>query len=254
MILLHRATPFAIALCLAAGFFAVTSLKVHPVVGLGMALLAQWVLLSRLVGFKPRTFSYWYFVGTPSVFVLSSFGLYLFLEYPTERAVLAVLTSVLVFFFAEHLFNYVHIPANYQAYGIEHLSLALNVLTMFFLGAVGFGLRLFLQLSLGVLSGGFFLMSAFVIYGTLWVSKVDHKKALPYALAGAVLTTELFSVVTFLPTGFYTNAALIALFFYLFLGFTRAHFTEQLTRAVTQRYLAVSSILFAVIVGTARWI
>ena len=254
MILLHRATPLVIALSIAAGFFAVTSLGVHPITGLSAMTVVVFLLLSRLVGFHPRTFQYWYFIGTPVLFLSSACGLYLFLEYPAERTALVLVCALLVFFFCEHLFQYVHIPANYQAYAIEHLSLVLNVLTVFFLGAFGFGLRMFLQLSLLQLSLGFFLASAFVVYGTLWVSKVDHGKAWPYALAGAVLTTELFSVITFLPTGFYTNAAVLALFFYLFLGFTRAHFVDQLTPAVSRRYLMIGSLLFAAIVGTAQWV
>jgi len=254
MILIHRATPLVIALCIAAGFFAVTRLSVNPIVGLGVTSAIVFALLSRLVGLRPRTFQYWYFVGTPVLFLLSACGLYLFLEYPAERVALVLVCALLVFFFGEHLFHYVHIPASYQAYAIEHLSLVLNVLTVFFLGAFGFGLRMFLQLPLLALAAGFFLAIAFVVYGTLWVSKVEHRNAWPYALAGAVLTTELFSVITFLPTGFYTNAAVLALFFYLFLGFTRAHFVDQLTPSVSRRYLLIGSFLFATIVGTARWV
>lgn len=254
MILLHRITPFFIGLTIALGFVAVATLGVHPAVGLSVPFVLVAILLARLVGGSVRHFSFWYFVGTPLLFLGSSFGLLFFLEYPTERAGLAVITSLMVFFFAEQLFSYVHTPANYQAYAIEHLSLAMNVITLFFLSAVGFGLRLFLQLPLYLLAPVFLVVAAFAIYGTLWVSKVEHKQALPYALAGAILTTELFSVIMFLPTGFYTNAAMLALFVYLFLGLTRARFMDQLTRPTVQRYLVIGGGLFAAIVGTARWI
>lgn len=256
MILLHRITPFFIGLSVAAGFGVMALLK-GQWISLVLALVCWAVsvlLLARLVGWNVRSFQFWYLVGTPAVFSLSSYAAFLFLEHSAERVFLALLTALLVFFFSEHLFHYIHIPARYQAYAIEHLSLVLTVLTIFFLSSVGFGLQFLLQLPVAFLSLNFFLLSLFVIYGTLWVSKVDHGRAWPYAFAGAVLTTELFSVVTFLPTGFYTNAAVLALFFYLFLGFARAHFLDQLSRGVTQRYLLVGSVLLAMIVGTARWI
>jgi hypothetical protein len=254
MILVHRITPFFIGLSIALGFVMSTVLKWHPAVGFFTAVVATGLLLARLVGGSPRHFQFWYFLGTPLLFVVSSFGVLLFLEQRPEQALLAVVTSLLVFFFAEQLFSYLHTPANYQAYSIEHFSVGLNVLTIFFFSATAFGLRLFLLLPLPMLAACFFLAMFYLIFGTLWVSKVEMRHGLAYAGAGAVLATELFSVLAFLPTGFYTNAALLTLFTYLFLGLTRARFLDQLTKPVVRRYLVIGSGLFAAIIGTARWV
>lgn len=257
MILLHRITPFFVGLISALGFVALLTLSANPFYIFGSALLLVLLLLIRLVGFRPGHFSFWTFIGTPFLFLASSYFLFLFFEGRPEQISLAVCTSLLIFFFAEHLFNYLHLPGNYQAYSIEYLSLALNVLTIFFVSAAGFGLNILLQLQhLGVLvmSILFFLISLFVIYSTLWVSKVESKKTKRYAWAGAVLTTELFAVLTFLPTGFYTAAAILTLFFYLFLGLMRAHFLDKLSALVLRRYLLTSVILLVVVLIFSRWI
>lgn len=257
MILLHRITPFFIGLISALGFVLLLISPLPPLLVLGAALVLVLSLLIRLIGFRPGQFSFWNFLGTPFLFLLASYLLFLFFEDRPEQVGLAVCTALLVFFFSEHLFNYLHLPANYQAYSLEYLSLALHVLTVFFLSAAGYGLSILLQvrhLGLAVMSVLFFLIVLFVIYSTLWVSKVEGKKTKRYALAGAILTTELFAVLTFLPTGFYTSAAILTLFFYLFLGLMRAHFLDKLSKVVIRRYLLISAILLFVILIFSRWI
>ena len=160
----------------------------------------------------------------------------------------------MLFFYIEHLFHYLHLPTRYQAYTLEHLSLVLNILTIYFISVVGFGARMFLSIPLWFACVVFFLVAFFVIFDMLWVSKVEAKMAWPYAIAGTVLATEIFAAVSFLPTGFYVNAAILAVFFYLFLGLTRAHFLDALTHTLVRRYLAIASFLFVIIMGTAQWL
>jgi hypothetical protein len=254
MILIHRITPFFIGSAAAAGFLLMVRFGLDPRLGIPLTLLVVGVLFARLCQWQARSFQFWYLVGTPLVFLLSALGFLLFLESPSQRLVLSAVAGVGTLLFAELTFHYLHAPARYQPYSIEHLSLALNVVSMFFLGTVAFGMRMLLQLPLWQLAGAFAAVSLFVFYGTLWVSKVTGRAAFAYAAAGAVLATELFSVVTFLPTGFYTDAAMIALYLYVFLGLTRAHFLDKLSPTVTRRYLGVGAALLTAIVGTARWV
>lgn len=255
MILLHRITPFLIGIVTALGFVAILKLGMQPVVVMAVTALLVGALYVRLVGFAPRTFQFWMLTGTPFLFLLSSFGLLLFLERSLAQAVLAVVVSLFVFFFAEHVFSYIHVPVNYEAYAIEHLSLVINVASVFFVSVAAFGTRVFLTsyAPLWLLSVLFFVVSLFVIFGTLWASKVDVKQARVYAGCGALLVTEIFTAVTFLPTGFYTNAALIALTAYLFVGLTRAHFVESLSRTTVRRYALTAGLMLVAILGTAHW-
>jgi len=255
MILLHRITPFLIGIVTALGFAGLLSLGLHPFAVMGTVLLLVAVLYARLVGFAPRSFQFWMLFGTPLLFLFSSFGLLLFLERPLAQAGLGVFVSLFVFFFAEHVFSYVHVPVNYETYAIEHMSLVMNVASVFFVSVAAFGTRVVLTAfaPLWLLILVFFAVSLFVIFGTLWASKVDVGHARLYALCGAVIVTEIFMAVTYLPTGFYTNAALIALTAYLFLGLTRAHFVEKLSPSIVRRYVVTSTLLLAAILGTSQW-
>lgn len=256
MILLHRLTPPAIALVTAAGFLGLLYWPGSPFWPAGLSLGLAILLWARLNEWRARSFAFWVFLGTPAVFLLAALAQFFFLENDPVKFGLLSSATVLVFLWSEHLFNYLHLPANYQAYALEHLALALNVLTVFFMSASAFGLNLFLQPNFWGLAGivsGFFLLSMFIIYSTLWVSKVEHRQAWPYALAGAILITEFFSVLTFLPTGFYTNAAFVTVVFYVFLGLTRAFFMDKLSRTVYWRYVLVAAAIMGLVAGVARW-
>lgn len=255
MIIIHRITPFFIGLASALGFATLLTLQTNPLALMLIAVLAVGGLFVRLIGFAPKTFEFWMLLGTPLLFLVSSFGLLLFLENQTAAAALGAFVSLFVFFFAEHVFSYVHLPANYETYAIEHLSLVLNVASVFFVSVVAFGTRIFLTAyaPLWLLSALFFVVSLFVIFGTLWASKVSPSKARLYAVCGALLVTEIFLTVTFLPTGFYTNAAILSLIAYLFLGLTRARFVESLSKSTVQRYVGTGVVLLLVILGTAQW-
>jgi hypothetical protein len=254
MILFHRLSSFAIASVAAIGFFFLMSLMLHPYVVVVCTSFICALILARLLSWQARTFQFWHLLGTPLLLLISSFGPFFLLENTMVKIGLATLVVVFLFLFVEHVFSFIHLPASYQPFTLEYLSGLLHIISVFFLSVLGFGLSLFLQAPLWVLCSVFFFVLFFMVYATLWASKVDLSRARPYAFAGAVLTTELFAALTFLPTGFYTNAALLALGVYVFLGLSRAHALHKLSQEVLRRYLFVFIILFLIIALTSQWV
>lgn len=254
MILLHRITSFVLSLVCAMSFVALLLNWLHPVVAVVVCLVLCSLLLSRLLNWQVRTFQFWHLLGTPMLFLLSSFGLFFLLESSAVKIGLSVVVTFLLFLFVEHVFSFIHLPVNYQPFTLEYFSQLLHVLSIFFLATLGFGLRLFLQAPLWILSLSFFLVLAFIIYGTLWAGKVDPVKARPYALASALLITELFAAISFFPTGFYTNASFLALSVYVLLGLSRADALHKLSKEVLRRYVILGAVLTAIIALTSQWI
>lgn len=254
MILLHRISSFIMTLVVALGFTALALSWGSPLVIILLTVLLSTLILMRLVGWNITSFQSWYLVGTPMLFLLSSFGPLFLLEHPTAKIVLSVIVAVIFFVFAEQIFNFIHLPVNYQPFTLEYLSQLLNILSVFFLATFGFGLSAFLQAPLWALSSIFFLILFFIVYGTLWAGKVEPVRAREFAFAGAILTTEFFAALTFLPVGFYTNAAFLALGVYIFLGLSRAHALHKLSKQVTRRYVLTFIILTIAIASTSQWI
>jgi len=253
MILLHRLTPFAIGLAVALGFASLLRDWTGPFTALVATSAAVMLLCARLLRFHLRTFAFWNLLGTPVLYLLATFGLLLLMENPLFALLLAIVCILLVTLFYEYVFQYIHLPARYQPFSIEYLSLLLNVLTVFSLSSVAYGLLLLVQAPLFLLSLLFLLLAFFILYGTLIVSKAEESRARPYALSGAVLTTEVFVALAFLPSGLYTNAVLITLFFYFFLGLTRARVIGKLSASVLRRYLIVAAVLLLIVLASTNW-
>ncbi|TAL50075.1 hypothetical protein EPN81_03895 [Patescibacteria group bacterium] len=254
MILLHRISSFGVACVAVAGFLLLVFPPFHPYLIIFCTVFFSFLILGRLLAWQIRTFQFWHLLGTPLLLLLSSFGPFFLLERTMSKLALSVLVVALLFLFVEHVFSFIHLPVAYQPFTLEYLSGLLHILSVFFLSVLGFGLSLFLQTPLWLLSLIFFFILFFIVYGTLWVGKVDSQYAKPYAFAGAVLTTELFASLSFLPTGFYTNAAFLALGVYVFLGLSRAHAMHKLSKEVLRRYLIVFVALTTLIILTSQWV
>jgi len=254
MILFYRLSSFAVAILSGLGFASFFLGWVHPYVTIVLTVLCVGLILGRLLGWHVKTFQFWHLLGTPLLFLVSSFGPFFLLENNLSKILLSLIVVGLLFFFVEHVFSFTHLPINYQPFTLEYLSQLLHILSVFFVSILGFGLSLFLQTPLWFLSLLFFLILFFIVYGTLWVGKVDPIRARPYAFAGALLTTELFAALSFLPTGFYTNAAFLALGVYVFLGLSRAHALHKLSKEVLRRYISVFVVLTFVITLTSQWV
>jgi len=254
MLIFLRSIPWMIGVACAGGFFLVTrdvSLFV-PVV------LTLFVLLgffyARLIDLPRNDFGFWNFFLVPMVLLLASVFFFIFLEEPRSMLLLGGVLTVLELIYAEHLFAYFHQPSRYRVYTIERISLVLSVVTSFLMASSLFGLLILLQLPLWMIAPVFFLFSTFMVYGVLWVSKVDSARSATSSLLGGIVLTEVFIALSFLPVAHTTGAGLLTVFLYFFLGMSRADFMDRLTRQVFLRYLFFTFVVLAVILLTAKWV
>lgn len=254
MILLHRITSFAVALTVAIAYLVLIlwpTTNPGILVALGILLV---LLFARLLKWEVKRFSFWVFFGTPMFFVLSSVFFFLFLENNLLKTVLAIFVTFGAWLYAENIFAFYHLPSTYQPYALEYLSLVLYVASAFFFTSGSYGAQLFLLLPVWVPAIAVFWAVLFATVGVFWVSKVAQDQSVLFALSGAVMLTELYMVLALLPTSFIVNAAAFSVFLYLFLGLSRAHVLDKLTKVVLQRYLAVGAVLVLTILVTAKWV
>lgn len=254
MLVLLRMISWVAALLTLAGFFIAIRFPQATIPLLVILLLLVGLLIGRLVDLPRRSYGFWNFVLTPVVLLFSAEAFFLFLEdIQLERAV-GVVTAFLILVYAEHLFYYFHQPSRYRAYTIERMSVACHLATSFLLASTLFGLLIFVHLPLWVLAPVAFLGAVFLSFSTLWVSKVETERAFSFAVVGAVLFTEMFVAISFLSTSHLTDAALLTLFLYLFLGLVRASFMERLTFSVKMRYGVFAVVLFLAVILSAHWL
>lgn len=254
MIVFYRITPFLVALVALLSYAGFVFRVVHPFVAMGIGLLFMAVLLARLLRFQVQEFSFWFFLGIACLFFLSVFGMLFLFETLWVSVSLMVACSALLVLFTEFIFLYVHLPSRYQPFSLEHLASLLNLLSIFFFSSFAFATRLLIQLPLAFLAVLFFLLSFFLVYGVLWVTKAESFRSRLYAFFGAIILTELFVCITFFPTGFYTNAAFMTIFSYAFFGLTRTEALHKLTKDVARRYAFTAIFLIFLVGFSSKWL
>ncbi len=254
MILLHRFTPFAIAFAAALFFFSLifSPFSLWPI-SILCGLLVP-LLFARLLLFEFRRPAFWVFLGTPCLLLASSFSFFLLLESTSAKWVLAIMVVVALFLYAENVFAFYHLPSTYQAYSLEYLTLMMYMGSGFFFTSSAYMAQLFLELPLWVPAVAVFVSVLLATMAVFWVSKIGYETGLPFALVGAIILTQLYVVLAFLPTSFMTNAAVFTVSLSTYFGLTRAYVLEKLSPAVTRRYLAFGAFLLLLIFGTATWI
>ncbi|HBR80699.1 MAG: hypothetical protein UX09_C0046G0015 [Candidatus Uhrbacteria bacterium GW2011_GWE2_45_35] len=253
MLLLLRTFPILVALTVIAGSLALFWFPTQPFVVAGLALALLFILLSRLADWNFKKIDAWILLGIPFLLAVSSFFLLLFLEGNGMKILVITLATCLIWLFAENLFTYLHLPAAYQVNALEYLSLVVNVVSVYFFTTALFAVRLFLSAPLWKLVPFFALFVFALTAATFWVCKIEKEKVLVNSLGGTILFCELFVVFSFLPASFFSNAGLLTLFFYLFLGIVRSQLLEKLNKIVLRRYLVTVFIIALLIVWTARW-
>lgn len=254
MILFYRITPVAVSLVSAASFLGLSYRFGSPMLIMPLAFVMIFFLFARLCEWHMRIFRFWHFVGTPLVHLCAGFGIILLFEEPFFTLAIGIVVTVLLTLFAEFVFQYVHLPVAYQAYSLEYLTLIIHLMSIFFLSALGFGVRLLIQTPLFALIVFLAPIILFLIYGLCWVSKIENIRSKTFAIVGMFLWIECFVALTFLPSGFYTDAVIITLGFYLFAGLTRAELLRKLSTPVLRRYLIMGICVLFGIILTTQWI
>jgi len=253
MLVFLRTFPILIGLTIALGAMALFWFPAALFWVIGISLLVLFFLLSRLVDWKFKKLDTWALIGIPFLLAVSSFSLLLFVEGQNMKIIIISLATFLVWLFAENLFTYLHLPKAYQVNALEYLAMVVNVLSVYFFTTALFAVRLFLSLPLWLVVPVFVVLIFVAIATTLWACKISKERLLPYALGGTGLATELFVVFTLLPSGFFPNATLLTLFFYLFLGIVRAQLLNKLNKAVIKRYFLAVVLITILTIWTSRW-
>ncbi|MEK7183148.1 MAG: hypothetical protein AAB776_00785 [Patescibacteria group bacterium] len=253
MILLHRLTPFAISLLSAAGFGLLMWDPLDLKFLAAACFLLIPVLFARLLLWELRRPAFWVFLGTPSLLLLSSLMFFLIIESTLGAWAMALSVTLALALYAENLFAFYHLPSSYQAYSLEFLSLMCYMVSAFFFTGSAYMAQLFLELPLWIPAIATFLIVLLATVAVFWVSKIGFETGILFAVTGAIIMTQVYVSLSMLPTSFVTHAAAFTVFWYIYLGISRAHVLEKLTPAVVQRYAIIGCMLLGLIFGTATW-
>jgi hypothetical protein len=255
VIVLHRISVYLAALGIAVsyGLLLFASPLNLPIIPVAILLGVSALLVARLLRFEVKTPAFWVFFVTLFAFVLASLLFFFFLEGPVLKYATAIYVMFFSWLFLENLFIFYYLPASYQAYALEYVSLVLFISGMYFFVSGAFAAQSFLLLPFWLPTLIVFLWTLGSSLAVFWVSKVDFESSYLYALIGALCLAELYMVQSFLPISYMTNAAVFTVIYYVFLGLARAHVINKLNRTVIRRYSSIGVIFLLLLLLTTSW-
>ncbi|MBU1179681.1 hypothetical protein KJ885_01925 [Patescibacteria group bacterium] len=222
---------------------------VYVVLGLTLFIvLGMLVPKKRFLGGR----EFWHYLSGPLIFVWSSILLLLFFENIFFKHFFILGVAVYIFFYFENLFYYLVSGGKESSESFLRMTNMLGVVSIFFLAAGLYGVKTFIQLPIWLLNIIFFIFSAGLIYGSLWIIKQKFREVLWEVFIVALIISEFFLVIHFLPIGFYAGGAIVGVFYYIVAGILTNYLKNK--QIPYKRYVITGLILLFVIVLTARWV
>lgn len=255
MFLLRRSIPYISGLAIFAAFlllFNISPLTIYSFSAIGIIpVIFVSIILWRLAGPLPKKEKL-HLVLLPSFLSLGGFLFVSFNAVSLWNYAAAIGISVLIVFFAEHIFTFVWNPAAYEPYSIEQISRVLQYGILFlFSSFIFFIIIVGLPFAIVSLAGA----AAVVLCGISFfvMQKIAPKDYYPLALILFFLFAQIFAIVALFPFDPKVSALIIMIAFYVFTGIVRQKFhrTESLSRV--QGYAAIGLASLALLLLTARW-
>jgi hypothetical protein len=254
MILLKRFLPFATVVCLCVLFECIVAFQTVFWILFPLIALVAIVPVGILVRWDFHTSDFWRFVVPSAGLVGSTVFLMMFLDQSSLIQLFLLATSLLIGWYCENVFHYYYQPGQYQPYALEHISLYLALLTIFYLFSALYAARIFLSIPmvyLFLVGGVVLLIFSAQLCANL---KIPLPRAWKIVAAMTLVLLELFVGVSLLPTTFFVAGLLIAIPYYLMMNIIRHAVRQTLTAPVILRNVAVGVVVLTITLLTAPWV
>lgn len=189
----------------------------------------------------------------PAFFAVSAAGFLLLVEGSAFRYALAAATASMLYAWFAYVDGMRGEPGRFTAEGFVHLVRALRVVASFFFLAFCFGITVFMQVPVWIPALAVLAATALVSWETLWHAKRSSREEVPLIAALALVASQLYVGLSFLPTSAAVNAAVATTFLAFALHFAERAFDGDGSAKWLRRQFAMSGLLVVLVLATARW-
>lgn len=216
---------------------------------LAITFLLAWQVNNRNL----RNKNFWHFVIMLILSVISGVALLLFLESLLIKEILIFGVTILNFILLKNVFSFLHETEKYQPYSLENIYLYNNLICAFFLYTSFFSLIIYFNLSVWFLVMAAFFVSLLMSYLIFWANKISFKDSKILIIVCALIITEFFLAVSFLPTSYFVNGFILTAVFYFIINVSRDYIKKIFNTNRLRMHLAISFALILLILISARW-
>ena len=192
----------------------------------------------------------------PSILlILSSLGLYLFLEDTAlfARVAVIVANALLQGIYLFNLYSYSYRSEHYQERSLSHVSSYMNMLIVFYSSCLLFASIFFIDIPIWYLIAPFVVIIMGVTTQSLWIDGIKIRAQGYLWIAMPIIMVELLYVLLWLPSFYYVNGLVIAIWYtcLMHVGISSAR------KELEKREIAITTIIaifvIVLLMLTARW-
>jgi len=147
-----------------------------------------------------------------------------------------------------------HNPEEHYLKVLSVLFEYLNLFTTIFSFSFFYNLVFFLNAPFWFVQFLTGVLMIILFYQIFWSNQFIAKKNIVFLPVMALVFMELFWAIGLWPINFYSRGLIMGIFYYLFSGLVRNHFSENLRKKIVQKYLAISFISLLIILLTSHWL
>lgn len=195
-----------------------------------------------------------HFLITPLFFISSGFLLLLFLDSPIIKQIFIIGLSIIYYLILSNLFSFKYQAHKYQPYALENLLSYINLISIFLFYSSIFCFNLFLGVSKLILLPIILIFTLTLNYQSFWVNKIDFKKSVLFTLIIGLIFLELFWAIFYLPTGYFVNAVILVVIYYIIMNISRDFLVNILEKKQIKKYLIIGFAVLTITLATAQWI
>lgn len=250
---LFRLIPFLSALATFLMFFGILLAPQMLAEIFGIYLIILIYGLFELLGRRIGDRDFWTVLVSVLCFVAAGLGFFIFLEGLVWQIFFALASAGVVGVFTEQWYRWFYANRDMPSYTLDVSLTILEIFSVFFAASSFIGLRIFMKSQIWILIPAF----AFLIFALFMVTRQIHytlRHLLLSGLIAAVLFSQIFFAVLFLPSGFVALGAIVAIAWYVFTGLLKVSELGAPLKKTVFRYAVLASVCFILTAATARWI
>ena len=229
---------------------------IHPewtyYIGLILAFIVVvsiWLLTGRHLLRK----TFWNFLSTPFLYIVSSFIFFLLIDNLVIRQLFIVGTAIIVLLTLHNIFSFLHQTEKYQPYALENIYSYVNLISLWLYYASFFGISILLGWPFWFFIILIFILTSFLFMRTLWSFKIPWQKSKLFILIIGLVLAEAGYIVYSLPTSYVFNALLLIVIYYLMMNIMKDYLQGVISRGNVRKYLLISLAVVTTAVATTKW-
>ena len=220
----------------------------------GVIFLIIYFSILYLTTKKILSKDFWNFLITPLFFLSSGFILLLFLESTIIKHIFIFGLAVIYYLILFNLFSFKFKSYKYQPYALENLFSYINLISAFLFYSSIFCFHLFFNISKLILLPIVFIFTLLLNYQSFWVNKIEFKRSIFFTSIISLIFLELFWAIFYLPTGYFVNAVILVVIYYIIVNISRDYLTDNIGKKQIKKYFYIGVSVLILTLATAQWV